>query len=143
MAKSDIGKQIIEENRQKKEEERLAKLPKEVEKPPSPKFKTVLKLRSTFPAKQTYSRKPAAYTGIGNDTYHTYDSFKVRIPDGPSKEELKQQADEEAEALAPRVETKRKNARFDPKVNKIRELERKVAAVLNDEKGKTTKKKPF
>ena len=38
---------------------------------------------------------------------------------------------------------RRKAKKWDPKANKIKELERKVQAVLNDEKGKTVKKKPF
>lgn len=54
---------------------------------------------------------------------------------------MKKKAEEEADALAPPIEFSKKKARFDPKVNKIKELERKVAAVLNDEKGKVTKKK--
>ena len=79
MSQSVTGKKILEEEKQKNEAERLAKLPKEPEKLPSPKFKTVLKLRSRFPE---YSK---AYSGIGNDVYHTYDSFRVEIPNGPSK----------------------------------------------------------
>ena len=79
MSQSVTGKKILEEEKQKNEAERLAKLPKEPEKLTSPKFKTVLKLRSRFPE---YSK---AYSGIGNDVYHTYDSFRVEIPNGPSK----------------------------------------------------------
>lgn len=89
MARSEGGRRILEEEKQKKEAERLAKIPVEPEKPPSPKFKTVKKLRSTFPVQALKSRKKSAYTGIGNDTYHTFDRFTVRIPDKPSAEEVK------------------------------------------------------
>ena len=36
-----------------------------------------------------------------------------------------------------------KKARFDPKINKLKELNRKVEVILGDEKGKVTRKKPF
>ena len=89
MAKSSGGRLILEQEEEKKEAERIAKIPVEPPKPPSPKFKTFQKLRATFPAPATYSKKKPAYSGIGNDSYHTYDRFTVRIPDGPSAKELK------------------------------------------------------
>ena len=156
MAKNETGRQILEEEKRKKEEERLAKIPKEPEKPPSPKYKTVLQLRSTFPEPQTYSRKRPAYTGIGNDIYHTYNTIKVRIDNKPSKAQIKAQKEAEIAEInrqldlekerresTSRGRRKANKKRWDPKANKIKELDRKVQAVLNDEKGKTLKKKPF
>ena len=148
LAKTTLGQQILEEEKQKKEDARLASLPKPPPpQPPSPKFKTVMKVRAQFPPKQTYSRKKPVYTGIGNDVYHTYDYFKVQVPDGPTAEELKQQDLEAKEAIARQVDqeiaernAKKKKPRFDPKLNKIKELDRKVQAALNNEKGKVAQK---
>ena len=154
LSKSKKGQKIIEKDRQRKEEaERLANF--KPEKPPSPKFKIVAKLRGTFPEPQTFSqakRKSSAYTGIGNDVYNTYDYFKVEIPPQPSQKQLreaeqaaiaKQIEEEKEEELKASMSKKAKKPRFDPKLNKIKELDRKVNAVLNNETGKVAKKKAF
>lgn len=84
--------------------------------------------------------------------YHTYDAVQVEVPVEPSKAELerleqeakeqeaKKAADEAAEELE---ESKKRKVRFDPKLNKIKELQRKVDAVLNNETGKVARKKAF
>ena len=144
-----MGRQILEEEKQKKEAERLAKLPKEPEKLPSPKFKTVRKV-SGYIQNGVIIKKLGAYNGIGNDFYHTYDYVKVKIPDGPSKEEIKRQKEEEEEAkLVRQIEEEKesrrisKKPRFDAKANKIRELERKVQSALNNQTAKVPKKKTY
>ena len=55
----------------------------------------------------------------------------------------KQIEEEKEEALTEASSKKAKKPRFDPKLNKIKELERKVNAVLNNETGKVAKKKAF
>ena len=42
-----------------------------------------------------------------------------------------------------RIRADKKARRFDPKLNKIKEIQRKVNSMLNDEKGQVLKKKAF
>ena len=55
----------------------------------------------------------------------------------------KQIEEEKEEELKASASKKAKKPRFDPKLNKIKELDRKVNAVLNNETGKVAKKKAF
>ena len=75
-AKSAIGRQILEDEIQGKR----PKTPEEPVKPPSPKFKTIFKLRETIPAPQSYSKRNNAYRGIGNDTFHLFTKVVKQVP---------------------------------------------------------------
>ena len=111
-------------------------------------YKTVRKVRNQIPSD---SYKKRGYSGIGNNTYHTYDYVQVRIHDGPSPEEIKKRQEEEEQAkLEEEKEAQeeerlraKKARRFDPKVNQMKKIQRQIDAVINNEKGKLPKNKTF
>ena len=76
--------------------------------------------------------------GFANDVYHTYETFKVEV--GPIKK--KKEIVEEPEPLPETPKTIERKKQYSVKVGKTKELQRKVAQILNDDhKGTMPKSK--
>ena len=77
--------------------------------------------------------------GFANDVYHTYETFKVEV--GPIKKK-KEEVVEEPEPLPETPKTIERKKQYSVKVGKTKELQRKVAQILNDDNiGTMTKTK--
>ena len=78
------------------------------------------------------------HDGFTNDVYHTYQTFKVDM--SPLKQP-KKKVEEDVKEKTPSPEQVERKKQFSTKVSKMKEIQRKVGSILNDEKGTIPKVK--
>ena len=72
------------------------------------------------------------HDGFTNDVYHTYEVFKVQVSKPPKK---KVEVEVEVKEKTPSPREGERKKQFSTKVGKMKEMQRKIGSILNDEKG--------